>query len=713
MFNKINLSADKFSLTNIKNLLLEGDIVGILTRYSDILLAFLVTSIIGLLIIPIHPRIMDILLTLNITIAVTILLVAIYLQSPIKLSVFPSILLITTLFRLGLNVSSTRLILLYAYAGEVINAFGNFVVAGNYVVGAVIFLIITIIQFIVISKGSERVAEVAARFSLDAMPGKQMSIDADMRAGVINVTEAKHLRNELARESQFYGSMDGAMKFVKGDAIAGIIIAIINIIGGLTIGTLQMGMDLTEALETFTILTIGDGLVSQIPALIISISAGMVVTRVASEEVTSNLGKDIGMQILTQPKPMAIVAALLFGFAIIPGLPFFPFFLLSLVTAAIALGLFKTNKIQAEKMKLEKQLKPAQVEEQKGGFLPVSPLVLEVSESLTPLVDSQSDGGIFLNETIPKMREILFYETGVQFPPIRIRGGNTNLAPEMYVIKINEVPLITGRMRPGMCLVNEESATLKLLNIPADETINPADGSSVCWISEEQKEIVRKAGYKVWETTEIMVLHLNGVLRRYSYEFLGLQEVKTILENTEKVYPAVVETVVPKIINLLQLTDILQRLLQEDISIRDMRTILQSIAEWGAVEKDTVMLTEYVRQGLKRYITHKYTAGKEILFVYLLDPQIEEMVSNAIQHTPSGNYLALVPEITYEILDAIKKEIQNLPATAQKPVILTSQEIRRYVRKLVEIQFPHLAVLSYQELTPEITIQPLGRIKIK
>lgn len=720
--NKVKIlpnTSSPFSLATLqgfKEALLQGDIVAILTRYSDIMLALLVTGIIGMMIIPLPTWLMDLLLSLNITIAVIILLVAIYIADATKIAAFPTILLITTLFRLGLNISTTRLILLYADAGRVIEAFGNFVVAGNYVVGAVIFLILTLIQFIVISKGSERVAEVAARFTLDALPGKQMSIDADMRAGIIDVEEGRRRRKALERESQLYGSMDGAMKFVKGDAIAGIIITIINIIGGLIIGTLQMGMEISEALQTFTLLTIGDGLVSQIPALIISTSAGMVVTRVSSEETDTHVGKDIGTQVLAQPKAIAIAAGLLLGLAIVPGLPFVPFFVLSCITGTIAFGLFRTAKIvEIRQIESDKQAKQ-QIEGSTMGdtkLLPLpTPLSLEVSKELTPLIDSEQDGGKFINEMIPRMREALQYELGIQFPGIRVRGNLPDLEPDVYVIKLNEVPLISGRVKQGMCLVNERSENLKLFNIEGINTTNPADGGYACWIKEEQKDIAKQAGFTVWDTPGVMLLHLAGVLKRYSHELLGIQEVKTILETMEKVYPAVVEAVIPKILTPLQLTDILKRLIQEGISIRDMRTILQALAEWGQVEKDTVMLTEYVRCELKRYITFKYTQGKGTLFVYLLDPQIEEIVLNSIQHTPSGNYLSLDPEVTHQILEAIKKEIGNLPPTAQKPVILTTMDIRRYFRRLVEIEFPELAVLSYQELTPEVTIQPLSRISI-
>ncbi len=709
--------------------LTRGDFATISTRYSDILLAGLVVAVVGMMIIPLPTHVLDILLCLNITIAVAMLMIAIYISHALKLSAYPTIILITTLFRLALNVSSTRLVLLQADAGEVIEAFGKFVVRGNFVVGAVIFLILTIIQFLVVAKGSERVAEVAARFTLDAMPGKQMSIDADLRAGAFDLDEARRRRSELNRESQLFGSMDGAMKFVKGDAIAGLIITAINIIAGIIIGITMMDMSASEAIQRYGILTIGDGLVSQIPALLSSMTAGLIVTRVSSEEGDAHLGKDIAVQVLAQPKAFAVAAGLLVGVALVPGLPFVPFAIMAVATGGLAYGLMRTkiagalgdddgpaNQVQAlgEETR-QKQIEAAKKQEgQAQQMLPVvTPIALEVAANLIPLVEDSTGGNKFLGEMVPMMRDGLFYELGVKFPGIRVRGNETDLPDGTYIIMINEIPLVSGNVSLDKVLVNDTVDRLTLLNIKGEEAVNPANGSECAWIPEQYASIAEQAGLTTWDAAGYMVLHLSSVLRKNAAEFVGIQEVQNMLEQLEQAFPALVKEVVPKAVSPFQLTDILRRLVEEEISIRDLRSILQALAEWGQVENDTVMLTEYVRNALKRYISHKYTRGGNTLVVYLLDPQIEETVRSSIQHTQSGSYLALEPEITQEILTAVRNEVGNLPPTAQNPVILTTMEIRRYFRKLVELEFPHLAVLSYQELSPDMNIQPIARISLE
>ncbi|MBN1962761.1 MAG: type III secretion system export apparatus subunit SctV [Deltaproteobacteria bacterium] len=709
------------------DIVLRGDFKDLSKRYSDIILAGLVVGVVGMMVVPLPTFIMDLLLVVSITIAVSMLMISIYIPSALKLSSYPTIILITTLFRLALNVSSTRLILLNGDAGRVIESFGKFVVRGNIVVGAVIFLVLTIIQFLVIAKGSERVAEVAARFTLDAMPGKQMSIDADLRAGAFDIDEARRRRTELQRESQLFGSMDGAMKFVKGDTIAGLIIAAINIIAGIIIGITMMGFTAAESAQRFTILTIGDGLVSQIPALLSSMTAGLIVTRVASEESDSNLGKDISTQILAQPKAFAVAAGLLVGIGLVPGLPTVPFFFIGGGVAIVAYSLMRqktasadgegpSNEVQAmgEETKA-KQIEAAKKQEgQSQQMLPVvTPIALEVSSNLIPLVEDTGGGNKFLGEMVPMMRDGLFYELGVKFPGIRVRGNETDLPDGAYIIMINEIPLISGNVSLDKVLVNDTVDRLTLLNIKGEEAINPANGSECAWISANYAAIAEQAGLTTWDAAGYMVLHLSSVLRKNAAEFVGIQEVQNMLEQLEQAFPALVKEVVPKAVSPFQLTDIMRRLVEEEISIRDLRSILQALAEWGQVENDTVMLTEYVRNALKRYISHKYTRGGNTLVVYLLDPQVEEAVRSSIQHTQSGSYLALEPEITQEILTAVRNEVGNLPPTAQNPVILTTMEIRRYFRKLVELEFPHLAVLSYQELSPDMNIQPIARISLE
>lgn len=716
-------------MSQILDIINQGQFGDIAKRYADIILACLVVGIIGMMIVPLPTHVLDLLLVLNITISTSMLMIAIYINNALQLASYPTIILVTTLFRLALNVSSTRLILLNGDAGEVIESFGKFVVRGNFVVGSVIFLILTIIQFLVIAKGSERVAEVAARFTLDAMPGKQMSIDADLRAGAFDLEEAQRRRGRLSRESQLFGSMDGAMKFVKGDTIAGLIITAINIIAGIIIGVTMMGLSASEAIEKFGILTIGDGLVSQIPALIGSMTAGLIVTRVAGDDETANLGTDIATQVLAQPKAFAITAGMLLGIGLVPGLPKIPFLLTSLVVGRFAYSLMRkkagsgedgedapANQVQERGEEIrKKQIESAKKQEgQSQQMLPVvTPIALEVAGNLIPLVEDTTGGNRFLGEMVPMMRDGLFYELGVKFPGIRVRGNETDLAEGTYIIMINEVPLISGNISMEKVLVNDTVDRLTLLNIKGEQAVNPANGSECAWIPAQYAEIAEQAGLTTWDAAGYMVLHLSSVLRKNAAEFVGIQEVQNMLEQLEQAFPALVKEVVPKAVSPFQLTDIMRRLVEEEISIRDLRSILQALAEWGQVENDTVMLTEYVRNALKRYISHKFTRGGNTLVVYLLDPQIEETVRSSIQHTQSGSFLALEPEITQEMLTAVRNEVGNLPPTAQNPVILTTMEIRRYFRKLIELEFPHLAVLSYQELSPDMNIQPIARITLE
>ena len=712
------------------DIIMRGDLVTVLRRYADILLAFLVVAVVALMIIPVPTFILDLLLVLNISISMVMLLIAMYIPQALRLAVFPTIILVTTLFRLSLNVSSTRLILLKGQAGDVIKSFGQFVVQGNFVVGAVIFLVLVLINFLVIAKGSERVAEVAARFTLDAMPGKQMSIDADLRAGAFDLDEARKKREDLGRESQLFGSMDGAMKFVKGDSIAGLIITAINVIAGIIIGVTQKDMTASEAVETYSILTIGDGLVSIIPALLMSVCAGLIVTRVASEEEDANLGMDLATQVLAEPKAFIIAGGFLLLVGFIPGLPTIPFTIMALGILALSFGLHKAKvaklkgmigdiedlvEERGEQAAQEKQqaLQKAKAQEgQSSQMMPVvTPIALEVAQDLVPLVDDTT-GSNFLNDLVPMMRDGLFYEIGVRFPGIRVRGNDGDMGPGSYLIMINEIPLIMGTADQDKCLVNDTADRLKLIGIDAEPAQNPANGQTCAWIPMDARSFAEDSGLTTWDAPAYMILHLSAVLRKNASEFLGIQEVQNMLEQLEQAFPALVKEVVPKAVSPFQLTDILRRLVEEEVSVRDLRNILQALAEWGPVENDTVMLTEYVRAALKRYISHKYTRGQSTLIVYLLDPQIEETVRSSVQHTSSGSYLALEPEITQEILSAVRNEVGNLPPSAQQPVILTTMEIRRYFRKLVELEFPHLAVLSYQELSPEMNIQPIARISL-
>lgn len=689
----------------------------LLAKYSDLAFAIMLVVIVGMILIPLPPAVLDMLLGLSIGLGVIVLMVSLYISNALQIASFPTILLVSTLFRLSLNISSTRLILADGYAGEVIQTVGDLTTGANPVVGGILFLIITLVNFIVIAKGSERVSEVAARFTLDALPGKQMSIDADMRAGIINMEQALERRATLHREAQMYGAMDGAMKFVKGDAIAGIIITIINIIAGFIIGMMQRGMSAGDALSLYTLLTIGDGLVQQIPALIVSVSAGIVVTRVSSENQWYGLGREIASQITAFPKALMVAAGLLFGLAFL-GMPPAPFLALSGMVGGLAWFLMRGRaQMREEVAETPKQDVVQRAVQKHGDQLPfIMPMAisLEVGQALIPFVDDKQDGGRFINELIPLLRHGLYYELGVNFPGIQVRGQTVDMEPESYVINVHEVPVAQGKIMQGCILVGESLEQLSLFNISGTETIHPIDGSVVTWISKEHRDVAEQAGFRMWDVAEYLILHLSYVLRRHAHEFLGLQEVQTIISELEKTHPALVKELIPKVITLLQLTEILQRLVQEDLSIRDLKSIFSTLAQWGEIERDTLILTEHVRAGMKRYITHKYSGVGNSLAVYLLDPDIEDLIRQAIRRTEKGNYLALEPDVTQELVEAIGKEIAShpFPPGARPPVILTTAEIRRYFRKVIELEFPQLAVLSYQELSENLRIQPIARVRL-
>jgi type III secretion protein V len=530
--------------------------------------------------------------------------------------------------------------------------------------------------------------------------------------------QAMERRSTLQRESQLYGAMDGAMKFVKGDAIAGIIITLINIIGGFIIGVMQRGLTFPEAIKTYSLLTIGDGLVAQIPALVISVSAGVVVTRVASETKESNLGKDIVTQMTAYPKALVITAILLTILGLIPGLPKLPFFVMAAGLGGLAFLLVRGKAKEVQQiMQTPKEEVVKKAVAKHGDVLPFvmpAPISLEVGAELIPYVDDSQDGGRFINELIPLLRHGLYYELGVNFPGIQVRGQTIDMDPESYVININEIPVARGKVEKGCILVGESLEQLNLFNITGRETLHPIDNSVVTWISADFKEIATQAGFRMWDIAEYLILHLSYILRKHAHEFLGVQEVQTMLSELEKTHPALVKELIPKIITVLQLSEIFQRLVQEDISIRDLKNVFATLAQWGEVERDTVALTEHARAGLKRYVTHKYAGQTGTLAVYLLDPDIEEMIRAAIRKTDKGNYLALEPETTQEIVEAVGREIAShpLPPGARPPVILTISEVRRYFRKIIELEFPQLAVLSYQELSENLRIQPIARITL-
>jgi type III secretion protein V len=689
--------------------------VMLVTSRNDLVLAVILVSIIFMMILPLPTWLVDVLIGINMTISAMLLMVAMYLPSPLAFSSFPSVLLVTTLFRLGISIATTRLILLNGDAGHIVYTFGNFVVGGNLVVGLVVFLILTIVQFVVITKGAERVAEVAARFSLDAMPGKQMSIDGDMRAGTIDMDEAKRRRNVVEKESQLYGAMDGAMKFVKGDAIAGLIIVSVNLLGGILIGTMQKGMTAADAAKTYSVLTIGDGLISQIPALFIAICAGMIVTRVQTGDGPSNVGKDIGSQILSQPKALLIAAGVALGMGAIPGMPVATFLTLAAILGVIGFTLMRgaTKVVDAktgevtEVPAMQAAAEPPKKTKNEAGdeFAPTVALMMDVAAHLQSSFDAN-----VMNEELLKIRRALYFDLGVPFPGIQLRF-NAGLSDDSYNIMLSEVPVSQGKLRPNFILVRENTQNLQALQIPFEKDKNFLPHIPTVWVGNELKDTLRAAGINFMDPSQILTYHLAFVLKKYSADFIGIQETKFLLSAMEARFPDLVKEST-RVLPMQKMAEILQRLVSEDISVRNLRTIMEALIEWGQKEKDSVLLTEYVRASLKRYISFKYSSGQNVLPAYLLAPNVEDTLRAAIRQTSSGSYLALDPAVGKRLVENIKKAVGDLSLAVQKPVLLTSMDIRRYLRKMIEQDLYELPVLSYQELTQEVNIQPLARIEL-
>ena len=637
---------------------------------ADAFLALLVVSVVAMMIVPLPTWLLDVLLATNLSGAVAILLVVLYVPDALAIATFPTLLLLTTLYRLGLNVASSRLILLQANAGEVIRAFGSFVVRGNYVVGGVVFLILTVIQFVVIARGGERVAEVGARFVLDAMPGKQMAIDAELRSGSIDSTEAKRRRRALSRESQFYGSMDGAMKFVKGDVIASLVITVINILGGLAIGVLEKGMPVAGALKRYGLLTIGDGMVSQIPALVLSTAAGVLVTRTASEEPDTPLGQELARQLFGTPKALRAASVFVFGLAVVPGLPAAPFMVIGV---ALFLGARK-RQTQLEQEALRARTEPTAAPSIGRGplFVPmVVPWTIEIGPDLEPLLDDQggSERRDGLRSAMLALRERLFSELGVPLPPPRVRV-NPHLPERRVLVSLFEVPART-------------------LEWPAE----PDAAAGVAIVADQ----------------------ILDLLRARAFDFLGLAEVQRMLDDLDQIAPATVRNVVPKPVSLTLLVDILRRLVEERVSVRDLRAILEGLATVATLEKDPLHLTEYVRAQLRRPITFRLTRGAGHLEIHLLDPALEETIRRAVTRTPSGAFLTLAPAASRDAIAAVKRALAEGAGETHAgapPVLLTQPDIRRFVRKLVESELPNLTVVSFAELLPEVSLRPLGRAQL-
>ena len=692
-----------------------------LTKNSDALLALMAVGIIVVMIIPVPAIVMDILLSFSITISIIIMLVSMYILKPLEFSVFPSILLISTLARLSLNVASTRLILLNGHegtdaAGKVIKAFGNFVVGGNYAVGLVVFVILVVINFVVITKGSGRIAEVAARFTLDAMPGKQMSIDADLNAGMIDEAEARRRRVQVAKEAEFYGAMDGASKFVRGDAVAGIVITIINVVGGLVIGILQHGMAVGEAAQNYTLLTIGDGLVAQIPALIVSTSAGLIVTRAASE---SNLGAEVSKQLLSHHKAIAISAAIIFLFGLIPGLPHFAFITFSIITGAVAWVAYNIKQTAGEEMGWTQAEKPVSVPKGKAvaegkgeapqeGFDGVTPLdimELHIGYSLIPLVDPQQQGELV--DRIKSIRQQFASEMGIIVPPIHIRDS-MQIGPNKYMILIKGTEVAEGDLMPDRYLaLNPEGLNKGIQGIPAKE---PSFGLPALWITPQDKDKAELTGFTVVEPSTVIVTHLTEVIRMHSHEITGRQEVQALLDGFARKYPRVVEELIPNLLPLGGVVKVLQNLLKERVPVRDLLTILETLADYAAMTKDTDVLTEYVRANLSRTITKQYQNGST-LPVITIEPALEEKINSAIRQTSQGMQVSLEPRMAQVFINQLKGLMEASARKGIYPVMLTSPSIRAPLRKFLERFIPNIIILSSNELSSSVSLQPVSIVR--
>lgn len=674
-------------------------------RYTDIIVALGIISIVVMMIIPLSPILLDILIVFNISCSLIVLLVSLYNNEPLDFSIFPSMLLILTLYRLALNISSTRLILLHAYAGEVINQFGNFVVGGNAFVGLIIFLILVVIQFIVITKGAERVAEVAARFTLDAMPGKQMSIDADLNAGLISEDEARERRSKIQREADFYGAMDGASKFVKGDAIASIIITIINILGGMAIGLIQKNMgSIGEVAQRYTLLTVGDGLVSQIPALLLSTATGIIVTRAASE---GSLGQDITRQVFSQPKVLAIASGVLLMFALVPGLPQFPFAFLGVIMGGLAFSLYKyQTAITPER---ENNLDNEQAQEMKKpenvySLLQVDPIELEMGYGLIPLVDAAQGGDLL--ERVIMIRRQCALELGIVVPPIRIRD-NMQLPPNNYVLKLRGVPLAQGEIMLNQYLAMGGEG--ELVGIPTKE---PAFGLPAKWVGASLREQAEAAGYTVVDPPSVLATHITEFLKNNAADILSRQDVKSLLDNLKKEYSAVIDEVVPNLLSLAEIHKVLGNLLQERVPIRDLVSIMEALGDWAPLTKDPELLTEYVRQKIAKQIAQLYKDEEGKIYCFTIDPQIEKIIEESVQTGDKGSYLVIDPSVAQAIVKELGKMLENRSFMGKKFVVLVSPVIRRYFRKLIERILPAIPIISYNEIPSQIEIESVGMVKL-
>ncbi len=670
---------------------------------SDVAIAVVVVGIVIMMIVPLPPFLLDILLTANISAALAIVLATLYTTEPLQFSVFPSLLLVATLFRLALNISGTRLILLHGEAGEVISSFGRFVVGGNVVVGLIVFAILVVIQFVVITNGAGRVAEVAARFTLDAMPGKQMAIDADLNAGVITDEEAKKRRETIAKEADFYGAMDGASKFVKGDAIAAVMIVMINLLGGLSIGVFQQGMGFSEAVQHFSLLSVGEGLVNQIPALLISTATGIIVTRSVGE---SNLGQDLTRQLTNQPRALFLAGLVAFSLGFVPGLPKIPFFLIGGIVLVVATTLKRGAAQEAEAAAHEEATavatRPAEPENV-ATLLPLDPLELEIGYGLVPLVDAD-EGGDLLGR-VAMVRRQMATELGLSLAPIRIRD-NIQLGSHDYAVKIKGVEVARWSLMPGQLLaMNPGTADVPLDGIP---TIEPSFGLPAVWIGEAQREQAEISGYTVVDHTSLVVTHLSEVIRRNAAELLGRQDVRGLLDALKERVPAPVDELVPDLMTVGEVQRVLQTLLSEAVPVRDLVTILETLGDKAKLTKDVPILAEYCRQALSRAICGRFVDETGTLRAITLDPEVDREVAESVARTDDGTAVTMDPARASALIDTLKEQTETAQAMGAVPVLLCSGASRRHVKALTAHAIPALTVLSYHELLPSVRVEPIG-----
>jgi flagellar biosynthesis protein FlhA len=687
-----------------------------LLRYGDLWLVCALFGTILLLILPVAPLVLDLLLTLSIALSLLTLLIILYLRQPAEFTGFPTLLLFITLYRLALNVASTRLILLDGYAGHIIESFGNFVVRGNYVVGLVVFCILVLINFIVITKGAGRIAEVAARFTLDALPGKQMAIDAELNAGLINETEARNRRNSLEEESDFYGAMDGASKFVRGDAIAAILITLINVIGGFAIGIVQKGMTMNEALQRFTILSIGDGLVSQIPALITSTAAGILITRATSK---NDLGRELGRQLLFYPRALTVLACMLTVMGLVPGLPTLPFLILAAITGLLSYTMHRHGALElgpaGASMNGQTPIKSADAKPAPAGaataaeakasdklesLLVVETLQIELGYGLVGLADTRKGGDLL--ERVTGVRRNFAQDMGLLIPPIRLRD-NLQLAPNDYRFLLKGSPITQGQLMPGHWLaMNATNSKTSLKGVP---TIEPVFQLPATWVTDTDRKSAESAGYTVVDAASVLVTHLSETIRRHGHEILTRQDVQTLLDNLKQTNPAVVNELIPAQLTVGQVQRILQNLLAEGIAIRNLAGILEKVSDFAALTKNPDELSEYARRALGPQLAKPYQSENGSLRAITMDPKLEQQLAQGIRQSANEVALVVEPRLARHIMDVLSKLVQQMLSAGHPPVVLCAPPLRLGFRRFFETTFSDLAVLSYSEVPPRIQIQ--------